>query len=144
MYQVLCMMDKMRIIRKVAMAVFKNKKLLQVRTRKQDKVFYTLGGKIEEGESEIECLKREAMEEVACNLDESSLKFLHEFEDVAHGKDETLVNIKMYVGELIGEPKPTSEVVEIGYFDSKSDKRNLSEIAQRKIFPWLKKNGYIN
>lgn len=128
----------------MALAVFKDKKLLQVRSSKQKQVFYTLGGKVEEGESEIDCLKREVKEEIGCDINESSLRFLHEFEDVAHGKKDCLVNIRMYQGELIGKPKPTSEVVEIGYFDSRSDKRHLSEIAQRKIFPWLKEHRFIN
>lgn len=133
----------MGIIRKVALALFKDKKLLQVRTHRENHVFFTLGGKIEEGESEIECLKREVREEIGCKLEESSIKFLTEFEDVAHGKD-ARVNIKMYEGQLIGEPKPGSEVVEIGYFDTQSSKKNLSTIAQRTIFPWLKKHGFIN
>lgn len=134
----------MRIIQKVALAVFKDGKLLQVRSRKQEKVFFTLGGKIEKGESDIECLKREVKEEVGCELEESSLNFLQEFEDVAHGKDGGLVNIRLYEGKLIGVPKPSSEIAEIGYFDSSSDKKNLSTIAQRTIFPYLKAHGYIN
>ena len=143
----------MGIIRKVALAVFKNeinsrgertKKLLQVRTGKQKNVFYTLGGKIEEGESDIDCLKREVKEEIGCSLSESSIKFLAEFEDVAHGKGGDLVNIRMYEGRLIGSPKSSSEVVEIGYFDTTSDKKHLSLIAQRTIFPWLKEHGHID
>lgn len=134
----------MRVIRKVALGVFKDKKMLQVRSRKQESVFFTLGGKIEAGETEIEALKREVKEEIDCDLEESSIKFLHEFEDVAHGKDEALVNIRMYKGKLIGTPKPTSEIAEIGYFDTNSDKRRLSTIAQRTIFPYLKEHGYIN
>lgn len=134
----------MKTIRKVALAVFKNKKLLQVRTSKQKSVFYTLGGKIEEGESDMDCLKREVKEEIGCFLNESSVKFLATFQDVAHGKDGDLVNIRMYEGRLIGSPKPSSEVVEIGWFDSQSDKKHLSVIAQRTIFPWLKENGYID
>jgi len=134
----------MRIIRKVALAVFKDKKILQVRTNKENQVFFTLGGKLEENESEIECLKREVKEEIGCGLVESSIKFLTTFQDVAHGKDGALVNIKMYEGELIGTPRPSSEVVEIGYFDTYSDKKNLSTIAQRTIFPWLKSHGHIN
>lgn len=132
------------MIQKVALAVFKNKKMLQVRTNKQKEVFYTLGGKIEKGEDDIECLIREVKEEVGCDIDSSSIKFLTTFEDIAHGKEGDLVNIRVYEGKLIGEPKPQSEVVEIGYFDTLSDKKHLSVIAQRTIFPWLKEHGYIN
>lgn len=141
-----------KIIKKVALAVFKDevnsygertKKMLQVRTKSQKEVFYTLGGKIEEGESDIDCLKREVKEEIGCEVDESSLKFLKEFEDIAHG-DQDMLNVKVYAGNLIGEPKPSSEVVEVGWFDSNSDPKNLSTIAKRTIFPWLKEQGYIN
>ena len=134
----------MKIIKKVALAVFKDKKLLQVRSKKQKEVFFTLGGKIEEGEDDLTCLKREVGEEVDCEIDEGSIRFLTEFEDAAHGKDGDLVNIRMYEGRLIDSPKPSSEIAEVDYFDTKSDKANLSEIAQRTIFPWLKINGYIN
>lgn len=143
----------MRIIQKVALAVFKDeinsrgertKKLLQVRSKKHPDVFFTLGGKPVAGESEIEALKREVMEEVGCGIDKSSLKFLHEFKDVAHGKDGDMLQIRMYVGKLIGEPKPSTEIAEIGWFDTSSDKKNLSVIAQRTIFPWLKEHGYLD
>ena len=133
----------MQIIRKVALGVFQGKKIMFVRSRSQENVFYTLGGKLEVGESDIQCLKREIKEEIGCEIEDSSIKFLHEFEDVAHGK-EGLLNIRMYTGNLIGEPKPSAEVEEIGYFDSSSDKKNLSLIAQRTIFPWLKKHNFIN
>lgn len=131
------------MIYKVALAVFKDKKMLQVRSKKHPEVFFTLGGKIETGESELECLKREVKEEIDCDIDEASINFLTEFEDVAHSKGGDLVNIKMYEGKLIGTPKPTSEIAEIGYFDSNSDKKHLSTIAQRTIFPWLKAHGFI-
>ncbi|MBI3103762.1 NUDIX domain-containing protein [Candidatus Daviesbacteria bacterium] len=133
----------MRIIKKVALAYFKDKKMLQVRTNKQDQVFYTLGGKIEKGESDIDCIKREIKEELGCEVDEKSLKYLATFEDVAHG-DQGLLHLRMYEGKLVGEPKPASEVVEIGYFDTNSAPENLSVIAKRTIFPWLKMHGYIN
>lgn len=134
----------MHTIRKVALAVFKEKKMLQVRSKKHPEVFFTLGGKLEKGETEIEGLKREVKEEVGCEIEESSLKFLHEFEDIAHGKDGASVNIRMYEGKLIGEPEASSEIAEIGYFDTNSGKKHLSTIAQRTIFPWLKKHGLIS
>jgi len=135
--------SNMKFINKVALAVFKDKKMLQVRINKQPDVFYTLGGKYEQGESDIECIKREVKEEIGCEIEEASLKFLKEFEDIAHG-DQAMLNIRMYEGKLIGEPKPLSEIVEIGYFDTNSDPKFLSTIAQRTIFPWLKSQGYIN
>lgn len=133
----------MKVIKKVGLAYFKDKKMLQVRTKKQPLVFYTLGGKIEAGETEIDCIKREVKEELGCEVDEKSLKYLNTFEDVAHG-EQAMLSVSMYKGEIIGEPKPSSEIVEIGYFDSNSNPENLSVIARRTIFPWLKKNGYIN
>lgn len=133
----------MKVIHKVALAVFKDGKILQVRTSKQEEVFYTLGGKIEAGESDIDCIKREVLEEIGCEMDESSLKYLTTFEDIAHG-GLAMLHLRMYEGKLKGTPKPNSEIVEIGYFDTNSDPKNLSIIAQRTIFPWLKKHGYIN
>lgn len=133
----------MKVIRKVALACFKDKKILQVRTRKQQDVFYTLGGKIEEGESDIECIKREVREELGCEVDDKSLKYLNTFEDIAHG-EQAMLNVRLYEGKLKGEPTPSSEIVEIGWFDTKSDPEKLSVIAGRTIFPWLKKQGYIN
>lgn len=128
----------------MALAVFKDKKLLQVRTNKQTHVFFTLGGKIEKEESNLQCLKREVKEEVGCEIEESSLKYLTTFEDIAHDKKGEMVNIKVYEGKLIGTPTPGSEIVEIGWFDTSSDKIHISQIAQRTIFPWLKEHGYIN
>lgn len=134
----------MRQIRKVALAVFKYKKIMLVRSSRETEVFYTLGGTLKMGEGEIECLKREVFEEVGCAIDEESLKFLHEFEGPAHGHKNTLLKIRLYEGKLKGKPRILSEVFEIGFFDSNSPKKHISEIAQTKIFPWLKKNGYIN
>ncbi|MDO8639279.1 MAG: NUDIX domain-containing protein [Candidatus Daviesbacteria bacterium] len=134
----------MKTIFKVALAIFKDKKLLQVRSKKHPEVFFTLGGKIEQGESDIDCLKREVKEEINCDIDQSSIRYLTTFEDIAHSKEESTVNIKMYTGKLIGDPQPTSEIAEIGYFDINAPKKNLSTIAQRTIFPWLKQHGYIN
>src|SRR3989304_6731526 len=126
-----------RIINKVALAVFKDNKLLLVRSHKNEKVFYSLGGKIDEGETDIDCLKREVREEIGCDIDLKSVKFLNQFEEIAHGKENTWLVIRMYEGKLIGEAKPSSEIAEIGWFDSKSDRSNLSEMAQRHFMPWL-------
>lgn len=133
----------MEIIRKVALAVFEDKKMLQVRTFKQPEVFYTLGGKPDPGESYKTALVREVKEEIGCKLIKSSIRFLKEFRGVANDKD-AILKLRMYTGRIIGTPVATSEVEEIGYFNTLSKENNLSEIARNAIFPWLKEHGYIN
>ena len=115
-----------------------------VRTHKNADVFYLLGGKINKGETDLDCIKREVKEEINCEVDEPSVEYLNEFRDVAHGKEDTLLRVKLYKGNPIGTPKPSSEIAEISWFDTNSPKKHFSEIAQRKYLPWLKQNGYIN
>jgi 8-oxo-dGTP diphosphatase len=138
--------NKPRIIRKIGLAEFKDKKVLLGRDNKNNEVFIMIGGKVEEGESDIECLNREVREELEVGLDQSSIKFLHEFNGPAHGHDKKMVvlNIRVYEANFVGEPQTTEEIVEINYFDSTVDPKHLSEIGRTQIFPWLKSNGYIN
>lgn len=136
-------MKEQVIIRKTALAVFKDKKMLMVRSSKNKDAFYTLGGKIEENESEIDSLHREIREEVSCEIKDGSLIFLREFLAPAHGKENTLVNIKLYSGELSSDPVPSSEIAEIAYFDTMVKSRHLTPVTF-EIFDWLKDAGYIN
>lgn len=136
-------MDTPTIIYKTALAVFKDKKMIMVRTTKNEDVFYTLGGKIENGESGVDCLHREIKEEAGTAIKEGSLRLLRQFEAPAYGRENTLVNIELYEGELASEPTPSSEVVEIRYFDSTVDPKHLTAITH-DMFGWLKSNDYIN
>lgn len=130
------------IIRKTALAVFKDGKMIMARPHKNEEVFLTLGGKIEAGESDTDCLHREVLEEAGSTIKDNSLIFLREFEAPAYGKENTLVNIRLYQGELVSSPVPSSEVAELRYFDSTVDKKHLTEITI-EMFAWLKKNDFI-
>jgi 8-oxo-dGTP pyrophosphatase MutT (NUDIX family) len=136
-------MNDPKIIKKVALAVFKDQKMLCVRSHKNAEVFYCLGGTVEEGESDEVALRREVEEEVGCQIGEK-LELLETFEDFAHGRENTKVQIKLYKGELIGNPNPSSEIAEIEYLDSNSGPKKLSDIAVNQMFPWLKSRGFIN
>jgi len=133
----------MKIIRKVALAYFKDRKLIMVRSHKNTDVFYNLGGKVEEGESDVDCLLREVKEEVSGSMDKTTIQFLHEFEEEAHGKENAKLTIRLYRGNLINEPKASSEIAEIGYFDSTARVERVT-IMGKAILEWLKNQGYID
>jgi 8-oxo-dGTP pyrophosphatase MutT (NUDIX family) len=132
----------MRTINKVALAVIQDKKILMARSRKNKAVFYTLGGKVEANESDIECLVREVKEEIGVEINIDSLIFLGSFQASAHDKIDTIINIKLYTGSLLGVPKPSGEVEEIAFFDSTIDKKHLTDLTER-VFTFLKDKNYI-
>ena len=108
-------------------------------------VYLTVGGKIEDGETDIECLHREALEEVGCEIVPESVKFLKEFEAPAHNKENVRVNIRLFVGELVGRPTPSSEVVELAYFGTDIDKKHIEgNVVGQQIIDWLAKQDLID
>jgi 8-oxo-dGTP diphosphatase len=132
-----------KIIEKVALAIICDRKVLLARSKKNKQVFYTLGGKIEDNETDEQCLVREIEEEVKAKIDKSSLIYLGIFEAYAHDKPNTLIRVSLYKGELIGEPTPSSEVEEIKYFNSRMPKINQSDLTH-KVLVHLKDLDYIN
>ncbi|MBI5071469.1 NUDIX domain-containing protein [Candidatus Falkowbacteria bacterium] len=101
------------------------------------------GGQLEE-KSEIECLKREIKEELNCNIDEKSLEYVGEYIDVSAATPERDVMIRLYRGNLIGNPKPSSEIGAF-YWIGKNDVDNqkISPIIKNKIIPDLVKRGIL-
>ena len=134
--------EKQIIIRKNGIAVFRDKKILMARSKKNPEVFYFPGGKMEAGETDIQCMERETMEELSASIDVANTKFLERFQEPAHNKLNILIDISLYETNLLDDPKPSSEVEEIRYFDSSIDPKHL-DILGKKVFAWLKKNDYI-
>lgn len=130
-------------ITKVGLAVIKDGTMLMVRNGKHAEVFSTLGGKIEADEDDLTCLFREVKEEAATEVIPESLAFLGSFRGAILGRDNTFITIRLYKGELAGTPLPSSEIVEIRYFDSTIAQKHLTP-ASEKIFNWLKKHDYID
>lgn len=128
---------------KVGLAVIKDRKMLMVRNAKHGEVFSTLGGKIEDGEDDLGCLKREVKEEADTEVNFDSLTFLGEFKGAILNRDNTFITIRLYKGELLGSPVPSSEIVEVRYFDSTIAQKHLTP-ASEKIFAWLKAQDYID
>jgi 8-oxo-dGTP pyrophosphatase MutT (NUDIX family) len=131
------------ILRKTALAVIKDRKVLMARPHKHEKIFLSLGGKVEANETDIEALEREVLEEAGSRIKKGTLTFLSEFEDWAFGKENTRVNIRLYFGELIDKPKPSSEIAELRYFDSLVNPQHITATG-KQILEWLKKENYID
>jgi len=100
----------------VALAHISGRKLLLVRGSGKDG-FYLPGGKPEPGESDLATLTREIKEELDCIVDPSTVRYLTTTIAQAFGKPAGVqVAVKTYTAELRGEPRPTSEIVELRYF----------------------------
>jgi 8-oxo-dGTP diphosphatase len=100
----------------VALAHISARKLLLVRSTGKNG-FYLPGGKPEPGESEIATLLREIREELSCSIELPSIRYFTTTVAQAYGKPEGVqVAIKTYTGELVGIPRPTSEVEELRWF----------------------------
>lgn len=101
------------------------------------------GGKLEE-ENEVKCLQSEIKEELNCDVDIRSLKNIGEYTDVAAGKLDKDVSIKLYEGRIIGTPKPSTEIKAIRWI-GKEDQTNprVSPIIRNKIIPDLVKRRIL-
>ncbi len=134
----------MRTIRKCALLLVKNGKLLLSREFGENR-FLTVGGSFEDGESDLQCLQRELLEEVGTNAGENTLKFLNEFVDTDGA--EKIIHIRAYAGELENEPVATGEIEELKWF-SRGDLEILPEeiitrITKHKILPFLVEKGML-
>lgn len=133
----------MKLIKKSAMVIVKDNRLLVVRKRGSPD-FLMPGGKPERDESPIEALKREIMEEISCDVDSSSIALLGTFEDLT-SDGRAKVSIDLFSGELIGEPKPSSEIEELGWISAADAiSPNITPVIKRQILSFLLQNGMLH
>ena len=93
-----------------AVAVVRDRHVLMVTARDRD-VYYMPGGKIDPGETAAEAAAREALEEVALELDPEQLVELFEVRTQAHGEPEgRLVHMRVFRAETDADPAPSAEV----------------------------------
>lgn len=93
-------------------------------------------------ETDYDCLDREVMEETNTKIQRNSLSFIDTIRAEAHDKINTIIELKLYTGNLIGDPKPSSEIEEIGFFDTSMSDKNRS-ILMNKVLNLLHDKGYI-
>jgi 8-oxo-dGTP pyrophosphatase MutT (NUDIX family) len=126
------------MIRKIGLAAIENNRLLLLKKKGLSQLIMP-GGKIEEGETPEQCLKREIKEELNACVEE--LKFLGKFEDKASGSSD-VVSIELYAGRIKGVLKSQNEIESYVWFGEGS-KEALSPIVQNKILPFLNLSGFL-
>lgn len=134
----------MRKLFKYGLAFIRDNKLLVCKPYAFDD--YILPGGIREGdETFLEGLEREIKEELGSDakLDRSSLEHLGSFEDLAAGRKDVLVKIDLYLGQVHGELRASSEIKELVWFSPLDDRKLLSAIIRNQILPALELRGLI-
>ena len=133
----------MEIHYKIAGITIKNRKLLMV--RKYDEPHFIMpGGKMKEGETPKQTLKRELKEEL--NIELKSMKKFKTWQ-AEHFKDKNkIVKMETFFVEIEGEPKATSEINEIAWIDSncKTQGIKVASINGDYLIPELKKLDIID
>lgn len=104
------------------------------------------GGRIEKNEDSMECLMRELKEELG-EVSAFNIKPIGTYQDIAHSDDPSIVKtleIQLFSGDLSGNPKPCSEIIELVWFNKHSDLNELTPILKNKILPDLIQKKILN
>ena len=127
----------MREILKVGLAVRRPSFVLLVRKYNSD-TYILPGGKPEGGEDDFATLRREIHEELGCSIVAGSLAYLGVFADEAADHQDTRVVVRLYAGELEGNPRPQSEIQEIIWYRTKdATSPKLAPSLRNSILPYL-------
>ena len=122
---------------RIAGIIIQNEKLLMLKGRGY-KELWTPGGKIEEGETDEDCLRRELKEEIGVEL--LSLKFFREYVGKSFYNSEKILNNRVYFATVGGCIKPDMEIenfVWLSKEDFRTKKYPMITITEEKIIPDL-------
>lgn len=132
---------------KVGLLVVEDDAFLVCRKNNYTSKLIMPGGQIEPGESVEECLLREVREELGENIRLENVEYFGTYIDKAASDDPTIdktVEIQLYEARMMGTPTPSSEVVELVWFNEQGNREELSAIIKNKILPDLIERKRLN
>ena len=129
---------------RVVAIIIQNHKLLLVKGSDKYKEYWTPGGKREEGESDIEALRRELDEEI--NVKITSTKFFGEYTAKSPYEKDRIIISRVYVVTISGDIKVAKEIqnhVWMTKKDFEEEKYPLITTTRQRIIPDIIKAGYF-
>src|SRR4051794_8213494 len=128
---------------KVGLLTVRDNRVLLCRKKRGTTLLILPGGCVESGESAEACLQRELAEELGA-VETVGLDYVGSYRDTAAGDASKTVQIRLYRGDLVGNPAPNSEIAELVWFGPGDDRALLSPSIVNKILPDLIRRGLLN
>ncbi|MBI4889258.1 MAG: NUDIX domain-containing protein [Acidobacteria bacterium] len=130
------------LVHKVGLLLVDEGLVLLCRRKRTPTPLILPGGKIEPGETEIQCLRREIREELGGVALKNPIK-VGRYHSQTPGPASKPLRIDLYSAILASRPKPTAEIAELIWFGPAHDQALLPPSLRDLIFPDLKARGYL-
>lgn len=126
---------------KIGLLYLRERRILLCRKRRGTSLLILPGGCLEPGETSMDCLNRELLEELGPVRLVSS-EYVGVYTHAAADAGKT-VRIELYHGDLEGEPTAQSEIAELVWFGEHDDRSLLSPSLANVILPDLLRRGIL-
>jgi 8-oxo-dGTP diphosphatase len=131
---------------RIAAMIIRDGKLLMLQGKDKAGIvrpeLWTPGGKIELGETDEDCLRRELQEEIGVQF--VSARFFGEYQSKSHYRDYGMTRSKVYIVNVEGKITPDNEIVAyfwLSHSDFKNKKYPMIPVTEEEIIPDLIKQG---